>query len=100
MPSAIVAAIEGRPFSVAGILISALGRSMVCESFWAMADVASASWARRGSTSMDTRPSTPWVAWAIGVNRSHASRTSSVVMRKTASSTDVPALANSETCSR
>ena len=65
-----------------------------------MDEVASASWASRGSTSMDTRPSWPCVASAIGAKRSHASRTSSVVMRNTASSTEVPAAASSATCSR
>ena len=61
MPSARVAVIAGRPSIVAGILISTLGRSTILASSWAWATVPAVSWARPGSTSMDTRPSTPSV---------------------------------------
>ena len=59
MPSAITAVIAGRPGSVAGILISRFGRSTIFHSSMACRIVLSVSCARRGSTSMDTRPSTP-----------------------------------------
>ena len=42
----------------------------------ASAMVPAVSQARRGSTSMETRPSTPLVAAATGANRSQASATS------------------------
>ena len=59
MPSAITAVIAGSPARVAGILISTLARSTILNSSWACAMVASVSCASRGSTSIDTRPSTP-----------------------------------------
>ncbi len=59
MPSAITAVIAGRPASVAGILISRFGRSTIFHSSMACRMVLSVSWASRGSTSIDTRPSTP-----------------------------------------
>ena len=62
MPSAIDAVIAGRPGLVAGILISTFGRSTIFHRSAAWAMVASVSMARPGSTSIDTRPSTPAVA--------------------------------------
>ena len=59
----------------------------------ASAMVPAVSQARRGSTSMETRPSTPLVAAATGANRSQASATSVVVISKTVSSTVAPAAA-------
>ena len=59
MPLAITAVIAGNPARVAGILISTFARSTIVNSSWAWAMVASVSCANRGSTSMDTRPSTP-----------------------------------------
>jgi hypothetical protein len=43
-------------------LMCTLGRSTVAQSSFACAMVASVSWARSGETSIDTRPSTPFVA--------------------------------------
>ena len=57
MPSASVAVIAGSPAFVAGILISAFGRSTFAQSFFASAEVASVSCARSGETSIETRPS-------------------------------------------
>ena len=58
MPSAIALSIAARPCSVAGILMNTFGRSMRAHSSRACAMVASPSRARRGSTSIETRPST------------------------------------------
>jgi len=62
IPSARHAAMAGRPCRAAGILTSRLGRSTSHHRNLASATVASVSWASRGSTSIDTRPSTPPVA--------------------------------------
>jgi len=62
MPLPITSVIAGRPALVAGILISVLGRSTSHASCFASATVAVVSCARRGSTSMETRPSWPFVA--------------------------------------
>ena len=55
--------------------------------------VPSVSLARRGSTSILTRPSKPLLLEKIGANRSHAWRTSSVVSFFTTSSTVAPFMA-------
>ena len=62
MPSARQAAMAGSPCRAAGILTNKLGRSTRHHSARASAMVASVSWASRGSTSIDARPSTPSVA--------------------------------------
>ena len=62
MPSASVRVIAGSPSSIAGILMYALGRSTSHHSARASATVASVLCAFRGSTSIETRPSTPLVA--------------------------------------
>ena len=62
IPSARHAQIAGMPCRAAGILMNRLGRSTSHHSARASAIVASVSWASRGSTSIDTRPSTPPVA--------------------------------------
>ena len=98
IPSAITAVIAGSPASVAGILISTFGRSTILASSWACAMVASVSLASRGSTSMDTRPSTWPEVLNTAVNRSAASRTSSVVTSRTVSSTSAPRAASSLIC--
>ena len=59
IPSARAAVMAGRPSRVAGILMNRLGRSTVHHSARASAMVLAVSRAIRGSTSMDTRPSTP-----------------------------------------
>ncbi len=59
MPAAIASVIAGSPASVAGILIIRFGRSTAHHSALASATVVAVSWARRGSTSSETRPSTP-----------------------------------------
>ena len=59
MPSARQAAMAGSPCRAAGILMNKLGRSTRHHSARASAMVASVSWASRGSTSIDARPSTP-----------------------------------------
>ena len=61
MPSASVSVIAGMPSRVAGILMNRLGRSTSHHSALASATVVGVSWASRGSTSIDTRPSTPSV---------------------------------------
>ena len=62
IPSATQAVIAGSPSSVAGILMNRLGRSTIHHSARASAMVFAVSRASRGSTSRDTRPSTPPVA--------------------------------------
>ena len=59
IPSARTAVMAGRPALVAGILISRFGRSTIFHNSMACAMVLSVSSASRGSTSIDTRPSTP-----------------------------------------
>ena len=59
MPSARVAVIAGMPASVAGILMNRFSRSTSHHSCLASAMVRSVSCARRGSTSIETRPSMP-----------------------------------------
>ncbi len=59
MPSASVAVIAGMPAAVAGILMYRFSRSTSHHSAWPRRSVRSVSAARRGSTSMETRPSTP-----------------------------------------
>ena len=59
MPSASVAVIAGMPSAVAGILMYMLGRSTSHHSCLASAMVLAVSRASPGSTSIDTRPSTP-----------------------------------------
>ena len=91
MPSAMAAVMAGRPSSVAGILISAFGRSTASHSVLGRGDAcASVSWARSGSTSIETRPSTPGRRRTTGARTSQALRTSSVVSSKTPSSTSAP----------
>ena len=84
IPSARQAVIAGRPCLAAGILMNRLGRSTSHHSARASATVRSVSWAIRGSTSMDTRPSTPLVASYTGRSTSHACRTSDVVSSRSA----------------
>ena len=55
--------------------------------------VFSVSWARRGSTSMETRPSKPLLASYTGAKRSAAARTSSVVSFSMTASTSLPSFA-------
>src|SRR6478672_8026810 len=74
MPSPITAVMAGRPASVAGILISWLGRSTIFHSSIACRIVLSVSWASRGSTSMETRPSTPPDASHFGASTSRHRR--------------------------
>ncbi|MCY1303592.1 hypothetical protein D9M70_533060 [compost metagenome] len=93
MPSARVAVMASRPSRVAGILMRTLSLLTFLYRCFASAMVPAVSQARRGSTSMDTRPSTPLVAAATGANRSQASATSVVVISKTVSSTVAPAAA-------
>src|SRR5699024_8095994 len=57
----------------------------------------SVSWARRGSSSMLTRPSPPCVAAWTAENMSAASRTSSVVSTSTTASTSLPSPARRAT---
>ena len=61
IPSEMHCVIAGSPSRVAGILISRFGRSTIHHSARASAMVFSVSLARRGSTSSDTRPSSPSV---------------------------------------
>jgi hypothetical protein len=57
MPSASTWLIAGSPSTVAGILMSTLGRSTAAARALASSTVLAVSCASRGSTSMDTRPS-------------------------------------------
>ena len=59
MPCASVSVIAGIPGAVAGILMNRFGRSTSHHSCLASATDLAVSLASRGSTSMDTRPSTP-----------------------------------------
>ena len=59
MPSAMTAVMASRPSTVAGILIIAFGFATFAQSCFAWAIVPAASWARPGSTSIETRPSLP-----------------------------------------
>jgi len=63
IPSEIAVRIAGRPSRVAGILMKRFGRSTVAHSLRADSTVACVSRAMRGSTSIDTLPSRPWVDW-------------------------------------
>ncbi len=94
IPSASTAVMAGSPSRVAGILMRTCSRSTAADSCLACSTVLSVSWASRGSTSIETRPSTPWVASNTGFMTSQALRTSSVVIAKTASSTFLPAAAS------
>ena len=98
-PSASVRVIAGRPAAVAGIFTSRFGRSTVFHRSSASATVLSVSCASRGSTSMDTRPSTPPVACQTSRNRSQALRMSVVVISLTAASSEAPRAASSRTWS-
>ncbi len=68
--------IDGSPASVAGILIRTFGRSTSHHRPLASAVVRSVSFASLGSTSIDTRPSTPFVRSNTGRSTSHAHRMS------------------------
>ena len=92
-----MAVIAGRPSSVAGILMNTFGRSTIFHSSMACWIVLSVSCASRGSTSIDTRPSTPSEASHCGVSTSHALRTSSVVTVRMVASTSAPRSASSAT---
>jgi hypothetical protein len=77
MPSARLAVIAGSPAIVAGILMNRFGRSTIHHSALASAAVLPpVSIAIRGSTSSDTRPSTPPVASYTGRSTSQAQRMS------------------------
>ena len=76
MPAAVAAVIDGKPSFEAGILIITLGRSTSHHSALASAVVLVVSWAMRGSTSMETRPSLPWLWSYCGRSTSHAQRMS------------------------
>ena len=75
MPSAVAAAMAETRL-VAGILMSTLGRSTSHHSALASAMVFGRRAAMRGSTSIDTRPSTPSVASKTGRSTSQAHRMS------------------------
>ena len=61
MPAPMVSVIAGSQAFVAGILIRTLSLpTLSCRAF-AWATVASVSCASSGDTSIETRPSTPWV---------------------------------------
>ncbi len=99
MPAAMVALIAGNPSRVAGILISTSSRPTRSWRSRACAMVASVSWARPGSTSIETRPSLPFVARYVSAKRSHASRTSVVVSCLIASATSTPCVRRVASCS-
>ena len=98
IPSAIEAAMAGMPGLVAGILISTFDRSTIFHRSAAWPMVASVSMASPGSTSIDTRPSTPPVAAEVAARMSQALRTSSVVSALMVSSTEESSAASSRIC--
>ena len=87
MPSASDSVIAGRPASVAGILMKRLGRSTSHHSRRPRRRSRRCRARGRGSTSMETRPSTPGCRSSTGRSTSQAQRTSEVVSIRTASST-------------
>ncbi len=97
MPEPMTWVMAGRPSTVAGILMSTLGRSTAAARDRASSTVPAVSCASRGSTSIDTLPSRPPVASYTGRKTSQASLTSCVVRAKTASSTLRPESASSRT---
>jgi hypothetical protein len=99
IPSASTAVMAGSPACVAGILMNRLGRSTSHHSALASATVRAVSWAIRGSTSIETRPSTRSEAAKTGCSTSQAQRTSKAVSDRTASPTSHPRSARSRTCS-
>ena len=90
--------IAGRPSAVAGILMNRLGRSTIHHSVRASAMVLAVSRASRGSTSRDTRPSTPSLASYTGRSTSQPHRMSYVVISRDASSVLTPLMARSASC--
>jgi hypothetical protein len=76
IPSAMHPVIAGRPASVPGILIMALGRSTAAHSRSASWIVAAVSYASAGDTSSETWPSRPRVSRCRPANTSQAARTS------------------------
>ena len=99
MPSARHAVMAGIPSTVAGILMNRFGLFTSHRSALASAIVLRVSPASPGSTSSETRPSSPPVASKTGWNTSQAQRMSKVVMARDASSTDTPRTARSAICS-
>ena len=91
-PSAIMAAIAGRPSLVAGIFTSRFGWLMrPCRSR-ADAIVPSVSWARAGETSIDTKPSPPSLSSYTPLSTPRAPSTSAITRSQYASSTVAPLL--------
>ena len=72
IPAAMSAVIAGNPSIVAGTFIITFGRSTIDQSSWPASIVPAVSRARRGSTSILTRPSKPLLLENTGANRSHA----------------------------
>ena len=99
MPLASTWLIAGSPSTVAGILTNRFGRSTASQSRCAISTVAPVSRASPGSTSIETRPSTPSVASNTGRRTSQPRRTSSVVISKIASPTLAPRSASAWTWS-
>ena len=89
----------GSPALVAGIFTNMFGRSTSHHSARASAIVRSVPCAIRGSTSIDTRPSTPSLASYAGRSTSQAHRTSNVVSARSASPMSTPRRARSRTWS-
>jgi hypothetical protein len=98
MPSDRHWVMAGSPSTVAGILMNRFGRSTSHHSARASAMVASVSLASRGSTSRETRPSTPALASYTGRSTPQAQRMSYVVSARAASSTVTRRTARSATC--
>ena len=79
IPFAINSVIAGNPSTVAGTLISKFSLSIISHSCFPCLIVAKVSRANRGSTSIETRPSTPLLVSKAVRKRSQAFLTSSVV---------------------
>ena len=90
-PAKVASSMAGSPSFVPGILMWRLGRPARAKSSFAAFTVSAVSWARRGDTSRDTKPSTPFVRAWTGRNRSAARVRSSRARSKNSASPVRPA---------
>ncbi len=90
MPAAIAPVIAGSPAAVAGILIITFSRATAACRRFAAASVPAESWARRGLTSMLTRPSMPFEPSYTARMRSHAIWMSSIASASNSASPSSP----------
>ena len=98
-PAAIESSIAPSPGTVAGIFTKRFGRSTSSVRSFACSKVASRSYARSGSTSSETNPSTPSVRSQTGRRRSHARLMSSTASAKKTSLVSSERSSSSRSCS-